>query len=191
LLLASAARAEDKPQIQIVNPHGDKTYRAAIQHFATRDARAEQLGAQIHAAIQQGLQFSGLFSVVNERAFLESTKSPFLDGAPDVNCPNWKQIDADALVQGEVESGGEGVRATFRLTDVTRCQALVRGKRFTGKNELRFADLKRIGRLQGEERKAFDAKYGPRLEAAMRKLMDGATACMSNPKVSDALKKIR
>lgn len=62
---------------------------------------------------------------------------------------------------------------------------------FTGKNELRFVDLKRIGRLTGAERKAFDAKYGPRLEAAMRKLMDGATACMSNPKVSDALKKIR
>lgn len=62
---------------------------------------------------------------------------------------------------------------------------------FTGKNELRFVDLKRIGRLQGEERKAFDAKYGPRLEAAMRKLMDGATACMANPKVADALKKIR
>ncbi len=62
---------------------------------------------------------------------------------------------------------------------------------FTGKNEMRFADLKRIGRLTGEQRKAFDAKYGPRLEAAMRKLMDGATACMSNPKVADALKKIR
>jgi len=62
---------------------------------------------------------------------------------------------------------------------------------FTGKNELRFADLKRIGRLDGEERKAFDAKYGVRLEAAMRKLMNGATACMDNPKVGGALKKIR
>jgi hypothetical protein len=62
---------------------------------------------------------------------------------------------------------------------------------FTSKNELRFVDLRRIGRLSGEERKAFDAKYGRRLEAAMRKLMDGATACMSNPKVADALKKIR
>ena len=62
---------------------------------------------------------------------------------------------------------------------------------FTGKNEMRFADLKRIGRLGGEERKAFDAKYGRRLEVAMRKLMDGATACMSNPKVEGALKKIR
>ena len=56
---------------------------------------------------------------------------------------------------------------------------------------MRLADLKRIGRLGGEERKAFDAKYGRRLEAAMRKLMDGATVCMSNPKVADALKKIR
>lgn len=62
---------------------------------------------------------------------------------------------------------------------------------FATANTARFADLKRLGRLEGEERKRFDAKYGPRLEAAMRKLMDGATACMANPKVENALKRIQ
>lgn len=62
---------------------------------------------------------------------------------------------------------------------------------FATANAARFADLKRLGRLEGEERKRFDAKYGPRLEAAMRKLMDGATACMANPRVEDALKRIQ
>lgn len=62
---------------------------------------------------------------------------------------------------------------------------------FATANAARFADLKRLGRLEGEERKRFDAKYGSRLEAAMRKLMDGATACMANPRVEDALKRIQ
>jgi TolB protein len=146
-LAAGGARAQDKPTIDIVDPRGDKTYRAAIQRFATRGARAEQIGTTVHASVQQGLEFSGLFSVLSERAFLEGAQSPFLDGAPAVNCPNWRQIDADALVQGEVETGAEGVRATFRLHDVARCQALVRGKRFTGRNE----DARRVGKAIADE----------------------------------------
>lgn len=62
---------------------------------------------------------------------------------------------------------------------------------FASDNAARFADLKRLGRLEGEERKRFDAKYGARLEAAMQKLMDGASACMANPKVESALKRIQ
>jgi hypothetical protein len=62
---------------------------------------------------------------------------------------------------------------------------------FAADNTARFIDLKRVGRLQGEKRKAFEAAYGARLEAATRKLMDGAIPCMANPKVADALKRIR
>lgn len=62
---------------------------------------------------------------------------------------------------------------------------------FATANALRFEGLKKLGRLEGEPRKAFDAKYGARLEKAMRKLMDGATACMDNPRVESALKRIK
>lgn len=62
---------------------------------------------------------------------------------------------------------------------------------FATVNALRFDGLKKLGRLEGEPRKAFDAKYGVRLEKAMHKLMDGATACMANPKVESALKRIQ
>ena len=68
LLAPAAAHAGDRPEIQITDPRGDKTYRAAIQRFATRGAKAEQLGATVHEAIQKGLEFSGVFSIVNERA---------------------------------------------------------------------------------------------------------------------------
>ena len=40
----SAVAAQDRPEIQITDPRGDKTYRAAIQRFATRGGRAAELG---------------------------------------------------------------------------------------------------------------------------------------------------
>ena len=39
------------------------------------------------------------------------------------------------------------MRATFRLHDVARCRALVRGKRFSGRN----ADAERIGKAIADE----------------------------------------
>jgi len=144
---ALPAQAQEGPTIVINPSQRDKTYRAAIQRFATQGGRAEELGAKVHEAIEKGLQFSGLFSVINERAFLEGTRSPALADAPPVNCPNWRQIDADALVQGEVQATGEGVRATFRLHDVARCRALVRGKRFSGRSD----DARRVGKAIADE----------------------------------------
>jgi TolB protein len=147
LLLPSVGLAQDGPVIDIRPGQRGKTYRAAVQRFAASGVRAEKLGAEVHDAVQKGLQFSGLFSILNERAFLEGVESPFLNGAPDVNCPNWRQIDADALVQGEVQATGEGLRATFRLHDVARCRALVRGKRFSGRSD----DARRVGKAIADE----------------------------------------
>jgi TolB protein len=146
--LPGLARAGDRPGV-VINPgRDDKTYRAAVQRFAAKGGKAEQLAGAVHQAVQQGLDFSGLFSRIDEGAFLESTQSPFLEGAPAPNCPNWRQISADALVQGEVEAAPEGVRATFRLYDVSRgCLAVVRGKRFTGRNE----DARRVGKAIADE----------------------------------------
>jgi len=146
--LPAGAHAGDRMG-PIINPgRSDKTYRAAIQRFAGQAGKAEQLAGAVHQAVQQGLDFSGVFSRIDEKAFLESTDSPFLDGAPAPNCPNWRQIGADALVQGEVAPAPEGLSATFRLHDVSRgCLALVRGKRFTGRTE----DARRIGKAIADE----------------------------------------
>ncbi len=142
------AAAGDGGRIDIFGGRKDKTYRAAVQRFAGKDGKGEQLAGAVHQAVQQGLDFSGLFSQIAPSAFLESTQSPFLDGAPAPNCPNWRQIGADALVQGEVAPAPEGMSATFRLYDVSRgCLALVRGKRFTGRSE----DARRVGKAIADE----------------------------------------
>jgi TolB protein len=144
-VLPSAARAADPI---IINPgRSDKLYRAAIQSFAARGGRADTLANTVTQAVKDGLEYSGLFAVLDPRAFLESTSSPPLDSAPQPNCPNWRQIDADGLVQGQVEAAPEGVRATFRLHDISRCSVLVRDKRFTGRNE----DARRVGKAIADE----------------------------------------
>jgi len=145
--LPTLASADDRPGL-IINPgRSDKLYRAAIQRFAAKGGKAEQLAGAVHQAVRGGLEFSSLFAVLDERAFLEGAQSPFLDENMTPNCPNWRQIDADALVQGEVEATAQGVRATFRLHDISRCSVAVRAKSFTGRNE----DARRIGKAIADE----------------------------------------
>jgi len=143
-LLPGIARADDRPGIVINPSHVDKVYKAAIQRFAGSN---DALAGVVSDAIKDGLEFSGLFSVISPAAFLESTKSPALASAGAPNCPNWRQIDTDGLVQGEVEQGPEGVRATFRLYDVARCSVLVRDKRFTARND----EARRLGKAIADE----------------------------------------
>jgi TolB protein len=147
-LLPDTAWAGDRMGPTITPGRPDKLYRAALQQLAPKGGRAEPLAAAVHQALGEGLDFSGLFSRIDERAFLESTRSPLLAGAPAPNCPNWRQIEADALVQGEVEETPQGVRATFRLFDVSRgCIELVRGKSFTGRKD----DARRVGKAIADE----------------------------------------
>jgi TolB protein len=147
-MLPAASQAGERMGPTITPGRQDKLYRAAIQQFAAKGGRADALAGAVHQAVEQGLDYSGLFSRIDPRAFLEGTKSPLLDGAPNPNCPNWRQIEADALVQGEVEAAPQGVRATFRVFDVSRgCIALVRSKSFTGRNE----EARRVGKAIADE----------------------------------------
>jgi TolB protein len=148
LFSATLARAGDRPDVIITDPRGDKRLRAAVQQLAPKGGRADALATHVHQALEGGLDFSGLFVRIEPAAFLEGTKSPLLDAAPAPSCPNWRQIGADALVQGEVEATPQGVRATFRLYDVSRgCIALVRSKSFTGRND----EARRVGKAIADE----------------------------------------
>jgi TolB protein len=148
LCAPAASHAGDRMGPIITPGRQDKLYRAAVQQLAPKGGRADALAGAVHQALEGGLDFSGLFSRIDERAFLEGTKSPLLDAAPAPNCPNWRQIGADALVQGEVEAAPQGVRATFRLYDVSRgCISLVRSKSFTGRSD----EARRVGKAIADE----------------------------------------
>jgi TolB protein len=131
----------------IVQDPSASSYRAAIQRFALGGGTVEAMQTELHTAIERSLTFSGLFANIDPRAFLDSRQSARLADQAAVVCPNWKQIGADALLQGEI-NGAEGrVRVEFRLLDVQRgCLRMLR-KRYTGTPE----ELRRIGLAIGDD----------------------------------------
>jgi TolB protein len=126
LLAPRGAGAEDRAPIVITGP-GGKTYRAAVLEFAAKTGPSRGAVEDLRKAIEGGLAFSGFFESIDRRAFLESPVSPGLDPEPPVTCPNWRQIGADALLQGELEVQATSLRAEIRVLDVSRgCVRLLR-----------------------------------------------------------------
>lgn len=123
---AVGAAAQNRPPIEITDP-GSKRYRAAVLRFAPATPGSQGAVEELRETIEAGLEFSGIFSSISEQAFLESPVSPRLDPEPAVTCPNWRQIGADALVQGELEVQATSLRAEIRVLDVSRgCLRLLR-----------------------------------------------------------------
>ena len=126
LLLASASLATPaQAQIEIDVNKGDvQPLPIAIPAFGgTR-------GADIAQVITGNLERSGLFAPINPAAFIEKG----LDVAVQPRFPDWKAINAQALVNGQVTVEGGRLRVDFRLWDVYSEQQLL-GLQFTSTPE--------------------------------------------------------
>ena len=87
----------------------------AISPLAGDTARERELGLTITEVVSADLGGSGLFRPLDRRAFIQSPDE--LRGLP--RFPDWRQINAQALVSGLVRSGGPaGLGVEFRLWDV-------------------------------------------------------------------------
>jgi TolB protein len=74
-----------------------------------------QIGRDIAKVVAADLERSGLFKPIDSRAFIQTAQS--LQAGP--RFADWKQINAEALVSGKIETGTDGrVRVEFRLWDV-------------------------------------------------------------------------
>ncbi len=118
-LLATAAAtsaAAERPAV-IVTPGSERTFRAALQRFASPDAKGAE---QFRDAIADGLEFSGVFQVLDRKAFLAAEVSGSLQG-DDVACSDWTPIGADALVRGVLRNEPGEFVAEFDVWDTARC----------------------------------------------------------------------
>jgi TolB protein len=89
-----------------------------------------QVGADIAGVISGNLQRSGLFRPLDPAAFVERD----LNIAVQPRFADWKQINAQALVNGQVTVEGGRLRVDFRLWDVFAQQQLL-GLQFTSSPE--------------------------------------------------------
>src|SRR5579862_8866668 len=130
-------------------------------------------GHGIAGVVSSDLAGSGLFRPLDPASFLE-TVAP---GQPP-NFSNWRQINAQALVTGSVQSQGDGkLRIEFRLWDVFAAQQLA-GFAYTStpQNWRRIAHIiadEVYKRITGEEgyfdtRVAYIAESGPAQQRVKR-----------------------
>jgi TolB protein len=164
-LLAPRARAD----LRLDLTHGQvQPVPIAIPPLAGGDE-----GHSMSGVISSDLGGSGLFRPLDPASFLE-TVAP---GQPP-NFPNWRQINAQALVTGSVQSQGDGkLRIEFRLWDVFAAQQLA-GFAYTStpQNWRRIAHIiadEVYKRITGEDgyfdtRVAYIAESGPAQQRVKR-----------------------
>jgi TolB protein len=98
----------------------------AVSPFAGDSPADTERGVAIAEVIQADLDNSGLFKTIDRQAYIQSPEET--RGIP--RFPDWRQINAQALVTGIVQGAGGGSLAVeFRLWDVFAGQQL-RGLRF-------------------------------------------------------------
>jgi TolB protein len=122
---ASSAAQEHAPVV--VTPGGEKSYRIAVQRFADDTAKPDaRMIDDFRAKVTRALEFSGVFTKIEDNAFLGPVTTPAGREDAQLDCPNWSQIGADALLEGEMSRNAEGIGISFRVWDSTQCRRLVR-----------------------------------------------------------------
>ena len=87
----------------------------AVSPFTGETAAGQSLGAEIAQVVTNDLQSSGLFEVIDRRAYIQTPEQ--LRQTPSF--ADWRQINAQALVTGNVRADpGALMSVEFRLWDV-------------------------------------------------------------------------
>jgi TolB protein len=92
----------------------------AIPDFTGVATQDPAVGRNVSQIIAANLQRSGLFAPIDPAAYIE--RAPTIDTVP--RFPDWRQINAQALVTGRITQGEGRLRAEFRLWDVFAGQQL-------------------------------------------------------------------
>ncbi|WP_394154936.1 Tol-Pal system beta propeller repeat protein TolB [Loktanella salsilacus] len=100
----------------------------AVPTFQAETAGAEQVASDISRLVAQDLAGTGLFREIPQEAFI-SQMGAF--GAP-VAYPDWRAVNAQALIGGAVSVSGDQLIVKFRLYDVFTGAELGEGLQFAG-----------------------------------------------------------
>lgn len=113
--------------------------RIATPAFVGSDNYTNKLGEKVTGVIDNNLNRSGLFSIVNKASYIQNVKN--VNTIPEFT--GWRNIRSQALLIGSIESEGGGrIKVQFRLWDV------VTGKQTLAKSfKANVKGWRRVGHL--------------------------------------------
>ncbi|OSP56534.1 Tol-Pal system beta propeller repeat protein TolB [Pseudoruegeria sp. SK021] len=109
----------------------------AIAPFLVGAGASPELAKQVAQVVADDLERSGLFRTISPNAFI----SPITSFDSPVQYADWKAINAQALVTGEVSKSGDRVSVKFRLFDIFSENQMGDGLQFGGS----AASTRRLG----------------------------------------------
>ncbi|GGA95288.1 protein TolB [Allosediminivita pacifica] len=127
-MLTGMAAAQDGPLRIEITEGVVEPLPFALPAFVAQGAEAQQYAEQITQVISQDLTGTGLFREIPRSSHISQISS---FGSP-VQFSDWRAINAQALITGEVSSDGSGrVVVKFRIWDVFAGQELGQGLQFS------------------------------------------------------------
>lgn len=128
VFIAGSASAQSGPLRLTITDGVIEPLPFAVPTFQSETAGAEQLAADISRLVAQDLSNTGLFREIPSSAFISQ---PASFSAP-VAYPDWRAINAQALIGGAVSVSGDQLAVKFRLYDVFSGTELGEGLQFAG-----------------------------------------------------------
>jgi len=117
---ATDVRAAERPTV-VVTSGQEQKFGVALQKFAGElDAEAYREG------LAAALEFSGLFRIIDRKAFLGPTTTETLGARANIECAEWSTIGADLFVEGALSVSEGKFSAEFGVWDLAGCQRKLR-----------------------------------------------------------------
>ena len=89
-----------------------------------------RVGSAFVGTLRRDLELSGYFRIIDPHAYIEDPQSSGFE-LGQFNFADWRSINADFVVKGSVNAGGQGVKLTAYLYDVAS-QRRMMGKNYSG-----------------------------------------------------------
>lgn len=124
------SRAEaQKIELDITKP-GFQRIPIAIPDFKFQTAEQPQLAREMGELLASDLDYSGLFTPLDPKGFLQDPQTMGLTAA-DIRFPDWQRLGADFLVRASYQVQGPALRMEARLFDVVGSRMVI-GKVYEG-----------------------------------------------------------
>lgn len=128
LLPAAIASAQNGPLRIEITEGVVEPLTFAIPTFEAEDAGAEQLAGQLSRVVAADLAGTGLFREIPSASYIAQRTS----FAAPVRFPDWRAINAQAMVTGAVSTAGGRLTVKFRIYDIFSGAELGQGQQLVG-----------------------------------------------------------